>query len=35
MVKNGESVEGGCLCGAIRYTLNGPALFCCQCACKD
>lgn len=35
MVEEGCSVEGGCLCGAIRYTLHGPTLFCTQCCCKD
>jgi hypothetical protein len=29
------SMDGGCLCGAIRYTLRGPALFVSQCCCKD
>ena len=28
-------LEGGCLCGTIRYTLRGPALFVSQCCCKD
>jgi hypothetical protein len=35
MIAEGRSVEGGCLCGAIRYTLHGPILFCSQCCCKD
>ncbi len=35
MIKDGESAEGGCLCGAVRYTLNGPVLYCTQCCCKD
>jgi len=35
MVDAGETVEGGCLCEAIRYTLTGPVLFCSQCCCKD
>jgi hypothetical protein len=26
---------GGCLCGAIRYELTGPALFVSHCCCKD
>ena len=34
-IAEGESLEGGCLCGAIRYTLSGPTLFVSQCACKD
>ena len=29
------SLDGGCLCGAIRYALQGPALFVSQCCCKD
>lgn len=31
----GVTVEGGCLCGAIRYTVTGPELFASQCCCKD
>ena len=31
----GEKVEGGCLCGEIRYEVTGPALFVSQCCCKD
>ena len=34
-IAQGESLEGGCLCGAIRYRLSGPTLFVSQCACKD
>ena len=30
-----ETYAGGCLCGAIRYSLRGPSLFECQCCCKD
>lgn len=30
-----ETYTGGCLCGAVRYTLRGPSLFECQCCCKD
>jgi hypothetical protein len=30
-----EGLEGGCLCNAIRYKLNGPILFVSQCCCKD
>ena len=29
------SMDGGCLCGAVRYTLRSPALFVSQCCCKD
>jgi hypothetical protein len=28
-------LHGGCLCGVIRYTVQGPALFVSQCCCKD
>jgi hypothetical protein len=28
-------LAGGCLCGAVRYALRGPALFVSQCCCKD
>jgi hypothetical protein len=35
MIGTGDAVEGGCLCGAIRYTLSGPSLFVSQCCCKD
>ena len=30
-----ETYAGGCLCGAVRYTVRGPSLFECQCCCKD
>jgi hypothetical protein len=30
-----DVLEGGCLCGAIRYRLSPPILFVSQCACKD
>ncbi len=29
------TLEGGCLCRAIRYVLKGPAWFVSQCCCKD
>ena len=35
MVARGVVLEGGCLCGAIRYRLTGPSLFVSQCCCKD
>ncbi len=35
MITEGSSVEGGCLCETVRYTLHGPILFCSQCCCKD
>jgi len=31
----GQTAEGGCLCGDLRYTLTGPSLFVSQCCCKD
>jgi len=30
-----ERLEGGCLCGAIRYRLSGQSLFVAQCCCRD
>ncbi|HTU10283.1 MAG TPA: GFA family protein [Allosphingosinicella sp.] len=35
MVAEGTRLDGGCLCGAIRYTLTGPSAFVSQCCCKD
>lgn len=35
MVATNETVSGGCLCGAVRYTLTGPTLYCTQCCCID
>ncbi|MBO9499650.1 MAG: GFA family protein [Novosphingobium sp.] len=35
MVAEGQVLDGGCLCGAIRYRLTGPSLFVSQCCCKD
>ena len=29
------SVQGGCLCGAIRYEVQGNAVFEAQCFCRD
>ena len=34
-IAEGEGLDGGCLCGAIRYRLSGPTLVVSQCACKD
>lgn len=28
-------IEGGCLCGAVRYVLSRPALQTCLCHCED
>lgn len=35
MLGEGETAVGGCLCGAIRYTVTGPSIFESQCCCKD
>jgi hypothetical protein len=35
VVAAGVILEGGCLCGAIRYRLTGPSLFVSQCCCRD
>lgn len=35
MIEQSVRYEGGCLCGAIRYTLTGPSLFECKCCCRD
>ena len=35
MVHAGTVLDGGCLCGEIRYRLSGPSLFVSQCCCKD
>lgn len=29
------NLEGGCLCGAVRYRITGPFLFVHQCCCRD
>jgi hypothetical protein len=35
MTEAGVALAGGCLCGKIRYRLNGPILFVSQCCCRD
>lgn len=30
-----KTLEGGCLCGQIRYRLQLPFLFSSQCCCRD
>ena len=30
-----EIMEGGCLCGAVRYRISGAPRFVSQCCCKD
>ena len=29
----GQSVQGGCFCGAVRYTLTLPSKWCAHCHC--
>jgi hypothetical protein len=35
MMSDDKKLVGGCLCGAIRYSITPPALFVSQCCCKD
>lgn len=35
MTPGSETFSGGCLCGAVRYTALGPALFSVVCHCRD
>ncbi len=35
MIGESKKAVGGCLCGAIRYTVTGPTIFVSQCCCKD
>ncbi len=35
MTAVGPALTGGCLCGAIRYEIQGPPKFVSQCCCKD
>ena len=30
-----DSMTGGCLCGRIRYRIDGPVSFTSQCCCRD
>ena len=30
-----DQVTGGCLCGKMRYTIEGEPMFVSQCCCKD
>ena len=34
MVKENNVVEGGCLCGAVRYTVSGPLRDIVNCHCS-
>jgi hypothetical protein len=33
MASPGDSVEGSCLCGAVRFSARLPSLFCGHCHC--
>lgn len=35
MLEEGRTYEGGCLCGEVRYVVQGPSLFESQCCCRD
>jgi len=35
MLKDGETYQDGCLCGGIRYRVQGLSLFETQCCCRD
>ncbi len=35
MNNNVDGLDGGCLCGGIRYRITGPGLFVAQCCCSD
>jgi len=30
-----ETLSGGCFCGAVRYTVDGPEKFACYCHCHS
>ncbi|MXO67017.1 GFA family protein [Altericroceibacterium endophyticum] len=34
-ISEGAVLHGGCLCGDVRYVMQGPSLFISQCCCKD
>jgi len=29
------TIEGGCLCGAVRFAVRGPSRFCAHCHCQN
>jgi len=35
MTETTKPLEGGCLCGEIRYRITGPIIFVSQCCCRD
>ena len=35
MTDPSENHEVGCLCGAVRYTINGPLTYALHCLCRD
>jgi len=34
MTDSGTKAQGSCLCGAVRFTVELPALFCAHCHCS-
>ena len=35
MTKEANTLNGGCLCGNVRYQIHGDPLFVSQCFCRD
>lgn len=32
-IEGGKTIEGGCLCGELRYRIDGPVAWICHCHC--